>query len=117
MCVCAMILREFKSGLLPVISSLFCTIMCVQAILTIIPVLKYFDSLGSKWSVLGAYLPYIMKALGISFIGTLASDLCKESGISGALLGIDLSIKGLHLSLALPLMIEISETITDMISL
>ncbi len=117
LCVSAVILREFKSSLLPVISSLFCTIMCVQATLTIVPVLSYLRSLGNNWVILGDYIPYVMKALGISFIGTLASDLCKESGMSGAVFGVDLSVKAMLLSLALPLMIEVSNTITDMIKI
>ena len=58
----------------------------------------------------------MMKAVGISFIGTLATDLCKEYGLSSAVFGIELAIKGMLLSLSLPMMILITQTITQMIS-
>ena len=112
----AVVLRELKSSLLPVISSIFCTVMCVQAVLTILPVLNYLKTLGQNWAVLSDYVPYVMKAFGISFVGTLASDMCKESGMSGAVFGVDLAVKGMLLSLALPLMIQITETISAMIN-
>lgn len=117
LCVAAVILRELSSTLIPVISSIFCVIMCIQAVLTIMPVLSYLKSMGNNWAVLSDYIPYIMKALGISFVGTLASDLCKESGMSGAVFGVDLTVKGMLLSLALPLMVQVSETITMMMDI
>jgi len=117
LCVGALILKELKSSLIPVISSIFCVILCVQAVITVIPVISYLKSLENNWRILGEYVPYMMKAVGISFIGTLATELCKECGLSSAVFGIDLTLKAMLLSLALPMMITITETITQMISL
>ena len=115
LCISAFILKELRSALIPVISSIFCVILCVQAVITILPILTYLKSLGKNWITLGEYIPYVMKALGISFVGTLASDLCKEAGMNSAVFGVDLTVKGMLLSLALPLIIQVSETITKMI--
>ena len=115
LCVAAVIMRELKSSLLPIVSSVFCVVLCVQAVFTIMPVINYLKSLGNNWAVLSSYVPYVMKALGISFVGTLASDLCKESGMNSAVFGVDLIVKGMLLSLALPLMIQVCETVTQMI--
>ena len=116
LCIAALILKELKSGVVPIISSIFCIIMCAQAILTIIPVISYIKSLGNNWETLGEYIPYMMKAVGISFVGNLATDLCKECGLNSAILGIEMAIKCMLLSLALPLMITITQTITQMIN-
>ena len=116
LCVSTFILKELKSTIVPALSSIFCVIMCVQAIITITPVISYLKSLGNNWKTLGEYIPYMLKGVGISFIGSLATDLCKECGLNSAIFGIGMAVKSMLLSLALPLMITITQTISQMIN-
>ena len=114
LCVSALILKELKSTITPIISAIFCVIICIQAISVLIPILNYLKTLGSNWKILADYMPYLMKAAGISFIGTLCCDLCAECSMHSAVFGISFSTRCMLLSLSLPLISDITAAIGQM---
>ncbi len=92
-------------------------LVVVMVIIAIIPevekMLALFDSIQGLSSVSESALKILFKAFGILALGAVASDICRDNG-EGAVAGVvDLSVKILALSCALPVfraVIEIALT-------
>jgi len=92
-------------------------VVVVMVIIAIIPevekMLALFNSIQGLSSVSGSALKILFKAFGILALGAVVSDVCRDNG-EGAVAGVvDLSVKMLAISCALPVfraVIEIALT-------
>jgi stage III sporulation protein AD len=67
-------------------------------------------------SFVGTSISVMIKALGISLIGRICSDICKECGESGLALGVESAAGVVIFLLSLPILTEILAFASDILS-
>ena len=99
-------------------------LMCVVASSVIIllfvfdelkSVIDLINSLMQKSSIDSTYIKIILKVIGISYIIEFGKDICKDAGESAIASKIDLAGKVMVISLSVPILTSLVETITKLL--
>ena len=106
-----LIIRSFRPEFtlpLSIAAAIGLTLICVDSIFSLnTAVSKLYENIKS------AYIKILLKGAGICIISRVTSDICKDSGLTSISAGID-SICRLSLcALAIPLLLEVIELITQ----
>lgn len=106
-----LIIRSFRPEFtlpLSIAAAIGLTLICVDSIFSLnTAVSKLYENINS------AYIKILLKGAGICIISRVTSDICKDSGLTSISAGID-SICRLSLcALAIPLLLEVIELITQ----
>ena len=88
--------------------------LTVTALTLIKPVTEYLDTLG-KASGLSSLFTVMFKSCGISVITSVASDLCRDMGEGSRASKLEMCGKGLILSLSLPLLISVFDSVISIL--
>lgn len=97
--------------------SLVTGVIILISIATCLPVfIDKINQLVLQSGVNGEYARVLLKAVGICFMCQFSSDICKDSGQSALATKVELAGKILILISALPLMEEILETASTLLS-
>ncbi len=112
----AMIVKQWKSDLLPLLRLAVTVLFGIAAVSAAAPLVSYINTLTESGGV-SAYAVILMKALGIAILTQICADICRECGESGAAAGVELTGKIEILLLCLPLMNEILTAAQNLLSL
>ncbi len=103
------ILRQWKSDLLPLIRIGFVILFATAFMLSVQPLFAFVRRL-SDGNGMGEYVEILFKALGIALICEVCANICRESGESGIAGGVELVGKLEILLLCVPMMERILDT-------
>lgn len=74
-------------------------------------IMDFLNSLAIKANIDSFYLGVVLKIIGIAFIATFCSELCKDSGAGSLASKIEFSGKILILILAIPILMAVLDSI------
>ncbi len=114
MLVCV-ILRGMHSELHIVVSLLTCAILLLYSLNMAYGVMDYIRRLAERLSLEDGYLETVFKVIGIGYVCTLASQLCKDAGHTSIGVQAELFGKLLILVQALPIAGKLIETLTGIL--
>lgn len=100
------ILRQWKSDLLPLVRVGFVILFATAFLLSVSPLLSFVRRLGDGNGI-GSYVETLFKALGIALVCEVCANICRESGEGGIASGVELVGKIEILLLCVPLMEQI----------
>ena len=112
----AMILKEWKSDLVPLLRMGAMVLIAVFLLNAISPLVEFLKEL-TELSGVTEYTSFLFRALGVAFLTQCCADLCRECGESGIATGVELAGKGEILILSLPLIEEILATARALLSI
>lgn len=100
-----LLIRQFRPEYAPPMSLCLTLFVTLAAIATLVPIMNYLRSI--ELERFGEYLPYLFKSMGISFLSTTASDLCRDCGENAVAVKLELLGKCEIALLSLPLLGEL----------
>lgn len=96
------LIRQFRPEYAPPISLCLTVFLSLSAITALIPLVNYLNEM--EVGGFADYLPYLFKAMGISFMTGAASDICRDCGENAVATGLELLGKCEIALLSLPLL-------------
>ena len=115
--VCAALtLKQWKSDLLPLLRVGIVILCGLAALSAITPALNYLTRLAETAGIT-PYADLLLRALGIALLTQYASEICRECGENGAAAGVEMTGKIEILLLALPLIEEILNLASNLLSM
>lgn len=99
------LIRKFSPEFAPPLSLCITVMLTVTALASLMPLLSYLKEL--ELGGFDAYLPYLLKSVGISVLSSTAADLCKDCGEQSVGAKLELLGKCEILVLSLPLLREL----------
>ncbi|MBQ9784735.1 MAG: hypothetical protein IJW29_04460 [Clostridia bacterium] len=97
------ILRQWKSDLLPLVRVGFILLFATAFLLAAEPLFSFVRRLCAENAV-GEYVEILFKALGIALVSEICASICRESGEGGIASGVELVGKLEILLLCVPMM-------------
>ena len=76
-------------------------------------ILAFVNSLAIKANIDSFYIGIVLKIIGIAFIATFCSELCKDAGASSLASKVEFSGKILILILAIPILMAVLDSILN----
>ena len=110
------VIKKWSSDFLPLLRVALTALLTMAALAWISPLLSYLRQL-TELSGMGDSAELLLKALGIAWLTQCCADVCRESGESGAANGVELAGKVELLLLALPLLNNVLEVVSELLSL
>ncbi|HHW45894.1 MAG TPA: stage III sporulation protein AD [Clostridiales bacterium] len=114
-CVLGIILHQYKPEYSMLLVAAAGCILLFMLINTFLPAINEVGSIITKAGVKREYFAILLKALGICYITQFAGDLCRDSGQTSLAGKIDLAGKVAIVILALPIIKNIIEIVTEII--
>ncbi len=114
MLVCVL-LKGMQSNLYPVCALLTCLIVLGYALQLASYVMDFVVRLAQRYSVSDFYLQTVFKVIGIGYVCSLASGICRDAGQTSIGAQVELFGKLLILVQALPVASRLLDTITGML--
>lgn len=111
-----LILRQWKSDLLPLIRIGFTVLFAAALLVAAAPLFKFIHSIGQIGG-LSEYMETLFKALGIAVLTEICAGICRESGEGGIAGGVELTGKAEILLLSLPMLTELLSTARELLSM
>lgn len=99
------LIRQFRPEYAPPLSLCLTIFVTLAALATLIPLMNYLKEM--ELNSFGEYLPYIYKSMGISFLTSTSSDLCRDCGENAVAVKLELLGKCEIALLSLPLLKEL----------
>ena len=112
--ICILLLKRLKEEYALFVSLFAGIALTVTAVYILKPLIEYTDSIGSVFGNSGI-IPLIFKATGISVIGNIACDLCRDSGEQALASRLELCASAIIISLALPLIKNIFDICLELL--
>lgn len=81
------------------------------------PLAEQILALSDAGGLQGQCLAVVLKAAGLTVIGQLAAQLCRDAGEAALAYGVELAAKVAILSAAMPLMLELFEILGEILKL
>lgn len=97
---------------LTIIFGVLILLFMMDKISAVVSVLRDF---ASKINISSMYIVIIFKIIGIAYIAEFGSQICKDAGEGVVAQKIELAAKVMILLIALPIMIAIMESVTDIL--
>jgi len=104
--ICAAISKSFKGELHFAIKIAGCVLIASAAVIMISPLLKYIKELASQ-TLISELFSLLLKALGITLLCKICSDICRDCGENGIASGVETVGKIEILILCVPLIEKI----------
>lgn len=114
-CLLGIVLHQYKPEYSMLLIATSGCILLVMLINSFLPAVYEIGSIITKAGVRQEYFTILLKALGICYITQFAGDLCRDSGQTSLAGKIDLAGKVAIVILALPVIKNIIEIITEII--
>ena len=112
----ALIIKQWKGDFLPLLRVALVVLFAVAAIRTASPLISYLGELSGT-DGLAEHAKILLKALSIAILTQCCAEICKECGENAAATGVELTGKIEILLLSLPLIHEILDVASDLLSL
>ena len=109
------VLKGLDSNLYVVAALVTCVLILVYSLNLAMSVMDYVQRLAVRYGFAEGYLHVVFKVIGIGYICTLASQLCKDAGQSGIGVQVELFGKLLILVQALPVAAQLIDTLTGIL--
>jgi stage III sporulation protein AD len=74
-------------------------------------VITFLKDMSSKADIDSFYITLVLKIVGITYIATFATEICKEAGAQGIASRIELAAKILILVIAMPILMGVLDAI------
>lgn len=100
--------RDDISIFIPIVVGALIFIMLIPKISSI---LVFLENLASKAKVDNLYIGTVLKIIGIAYIASFCSELCKDSGANSLASKVEFSGKILILILAVPILMAVLDSI------
>ena len=115
--VCAaMLVKQWKSDLLPILRLAITVLLAIAAFTTVSPAAAFLSELiGGETAI--PYGSILFKALGIAVLTQCAAEVCRECGEGGAASGVELIGKAEILLLCLPLINDLLSEARTLLSM
>ena len=104
--ICIIISKSFKGELHFAIKIAGCVLIASAAVIMISPLLKYINELASQ-TLISELFSLLLKALGITLLCKICSDICRDCGENGIASGVETVGKIEILILCVPLIEKI----------
>lgn len=114
-CLLGIVLHQYKPEYSMLLVATAGCILIVMLVNLFMPAIQEVSNLITKAGVKQEYFTILFKALGICYITQFAGDLCRDSGQTSLAGKIDLAGKVTIVILALPMIKNIVEIITEII--
>lgn len=99
--------------MIPVLTSAVLLGMCLPYISALI---NMFESIGEAAGINGRHIKTVIKIIGVAYICQFASDICRDSGETAVASKIELGGKVIIISMSMPIIFELLEIISKIIS-
>lgn len=90
-------------------------LLLLAALEEVRPLFRQLETLAAAFP--GECFPAMLKAAGITIAGQLAAQLCRDAGEGALAWAVELGAKAAILAAAFPLLLQLLETIGDILSL
>ena len=111
----SLLLKGMKSELYIVVALVTCGILLYYSLNLSLSVMEYLRRLAHRFSLEDVYLQTVFKVIGIGYVCTLASQLCKDAGQASIGVQVELFGKLLILVQALPIAAKLIDTLTGIL--
>ena len=101
------LIRRFSPEFAPPLSLCITILLTMSALASLLPLFDYLKELELR--SFDAYLPYLLKSVGISVLSSTAADLCRDCGEQSIGAKLELLGKCQILVLSIPLLRELLE--------
>ena len=101
------LIRRFSPEFAPPLSLCITILLTISALASLLPLFDYLKELELR--SFDAYLPYLLKSVGISVLSSTAADLCRDCGEQSIGAKLELLGKCQILVLSIPLLRELLE--------
>ena len=101
------LIRRFSPEFAPPLSLCITILLTMSALASLLPLFDYLKELELR--SFDAYLPYLLKSVGISVLSSTAADLCRDCGEQAIGAKLELLGKCQILVLSIPLLRELLE--------
>ncbi|MBR1528279.1 MAG: hypothetical protein IJ642_03115 [Oscillospiraceae bacterium] len=114
-CILILVLKQYQRayGVLLSIG------ICVMVLLTILPqaerILHTAENIYLQSGLDGSYFKLLCKAIGISYLTQLGTDICHDCGESAVASAVELCGRIMLVLLSLPLFLTLAETILELL--
>jgi stage III sporulation protein AD len=106
-----LMLRDKKSDIAVQVSIVAGIIIFIYMISKITAVLQFLQQLAIKANIDFIYLNTVLKILGIAYLASFCSEICKDAGESSLASKVEFSGKILILVLAIPILMAVLQSI------
>ncbi|MCL2014571.1 MAG: stage III sporulation AC/AD family protein [Oscillospiraceae bacterium] len=112
----ATLLRQYKPEFAMAVSLVLGAFIFMSVIINMTPVFDTLKELGERVSD-NRYVSAVIKCLGVCYLTSLASDICRDTGQTAIASKVELAGKVSILLLSLPLFNELISIILDLVNL
>ncbi len=113
----SLLLKQYKPEISLTVSIIGTVVVFSLILAEMIPVFSVIRSLMSRVSFSSEYIKIIMKALGISYIAEIGTEICRESGHLALASKVSLAGKTAILLIATPMFEEVLNLALELIHL
>lgn len=106
-----MYFKEEKPSIATQISLVSGVLLLLFLLSPISEVINFLKDMSSKAEIDSFYITLVLKIVGITYIATFATEICKEAGAQGIASRIELAAKILILVIAMPILMGVLDAI------
>jgi len=106
-----MVVRKERSDIALFISIVAGILIFIFMISKLTIVINFLQSLSNKANIDVVYLDTVFKILGIAYLSSFTSEICKDAGESSIASKVEFAGKILILTLAIPILMAVMKTI------
>lgn len=110
-----LILKDRKSEIATIISLVSGVIIFSFAITKLGDIMYFIKDIANKANIDIVYIGIVVKILAIAYLATFCSEICKDAGASSIGSKVEFSAKILILSLAIPILMAVLESILQIL--
>lgn len=100
-----------------VMSAAACVLILLAVLQKAEPLVSQIESIAGSGVFQGEYILVMVKAVGITIVGQVASHVCKDAGEAGLAYTVDLAAKVAILLVAMPVLLKIFEYLEEIVKL
>lgn len=110
-----LLFKDKKSDLAVLILLVSGVMVFIYSIGQINEIITFLKNIAEKAEIDGLYLGVILKIIGIAYISSFCSEICKDSGASSLASKVELSGKLFILILAIPILMAVLNSILEIL--
>ena len=110
-----LLFKDKRSDLAVLILLVSGVMVFIYSIGQINEIIKFLKNIAEKAEIDGLYLGVILKIIGIAYISSFCSEICKDSGASSLASKVELSGKLFILILAIPILMAVLNSILEIL--
>ena len=110
-----LLFKDKRSDLAVLILLVSGVMVFIYSIGQINEIITFLKNIAEKAAIDGLYLGVILKIIGIAYISSFCSEICKDSGASSLASKVELSGKLFILILAIPILMAVLNSILEIL--